>query len=148
MEDSKITKWYGKQVFDLATKANVAAMQKAAMVVEKDVKTNFTLQGSGKESRRGNKVHRASTKGQSPAIDTGVLRSSMTHTVRKSGFNVIGEIGPDIQRIAAQSPVGTDINYGLYLELGTSKMSPRPFLRPALQRTRSKVNQIFRQANK
>jgi len=31
-------KWYGKRVFTLATEANVAAMRKAALVVERDVK--------------------------------------------------------------------------------------------------------------
>jgi hypothetical protein len=32
--------------------------------------------------------------------------------------------------------VGTNLKYGRYLELGTRKMKPRPYLRPALERNR------------
>lgn len=148
MAKTGITKWFGKQVFTLVTKANVAAMQKAAFVVEADVKTHFTLQGSGRKYTRRGIEHIASMKGQPPAIDTGILRSSIMSDVEVVGMNVIGKVGPDVELLAAKTPVGTDIKYGLYLEVGTVNMSPRPFLRPALKRTARKVKQIFKQANK
>jgi HK97 gp10 family phage protein len=142
-----ITKWYGKQVFTLATKENVKAMHTAALLLERDVKTHFTLQGSGREYKRGGITHRASTPGQPPAIDTGTLRASIMNDVSVKAGNVTGRVGVDEDYIAAKAPVGTDVNYGLYLEVGTSRMSPRPYLRPALKRTRRKVNEIFRKAN-
>jgi HK97 gp10 family phage protein len=136
--------WYGNRVFTLATDANVEAMKKAALLVESDVKKNFTLQGQGRQYGR----HIASRPGEPPAIDTGTLRASIMNEVEKSGMNVTGKVGPDIEKIAAKAPVGTNVEYGFYLELGTSKMEPRPFLRPALRRTRKQVVKIFKEANK
>ena len=137
--------WYGNRVFTLATEANISAMNKAALLVESDVKQNFTLQGRGRVY--GRRKHRASLPGQPPAIDTGTLRASIMSEVERTGLNVIGKVGPDVEKIAAKAPIGTNINYGFYLELGTSKMQPRPFLRPALIRTRKKVVKIFKEAN-
>ena len=136
--------WYGNRVFTLATEANVEAMHKAAMLVESDVKKNFTLQGQGRRYGK----HTASRPGEPPAIDTGILRASIMNEVEVSGSSVNGKVGPDVEFMAAKAPVGTNVEYGYYLELGTSKMEPRPFLRPALIRTRKKVVKIFRDANK
>jgi HK97 gp10 family phage protein len=147
LKNAGIAKWYGKHVFTLATAANVAAMRRAALVVERDVQQNFTLQGSGREYKRGKKVHRASVKGEPPAIDTGVLRASIMSEVKTKGLGVIGMVGPDVEHIASKAEVGTDVNYGLYLELGTSRMQPRPFLRPALSRKKREVKNIFKKAN-
>ncbi len=69
-------------------------------------------------------------------------------------MSVEGRVGPDIEKIAkalrkrgAKADIAA-VNYGLYLEMGTSKMAPRPFLRPALRRTKRKVVKIFKDANK
>jgi HK97 gp10 family phage protein len=152
-------KWYGQKVFTLATKANVKAMKIAATHVANDVKTHFTRQGSGstvggvwrpgvgRRRTKDGKIHLASRPGQPPAIDTGVLRASIMSDVQVRGMNVIGKVGPDVEKIAAKADVGTDVEYGLYLELGTSKMAPRPFLRPSLRRTRRDVKRIFKRAN-
>jgi len=41
---------------------------------------------------------------------------------------------------------GTDVDYGLWVELGTSEMAPRPFLRPALDKAIKEVPAILRKA--
>jgi len=163
--EAYIADWRGKQVFTLATKANMEAMKKAAHLVEGDVKRHFTLIGSGRIYKRGKKIHRASAPGEAPAIDNNILRSSiMSNVFVDDNFNVIGQVGPDIEHIAerqqkriaaGKTSFGTDVNYGLYLELGTrrvtksgiKRMAPRPFLRPALRRTRHDVRRIFMKAN-
>lgn len=54
---------------------------------------------------------------QSPTyVRTGALRNSITH---------------DSDGEAAY--VGSNIEYAAYVEMGTSKMSPRPFIRPAVE---------------
>lgn len=53
-------------------------------------------------------------------VDTGRLRSSVEY-----------EVGRDSRGLVAR--IGTDVTYAVYLEFGTRRMSPRPFLRPALQ---------------
>lgn len=50
------------------------------------------------------------------AVDTGRLRNSVTHAV-------------DVDSVY----IGTNVEYGPYVELGTHKMAARPFLRPAAQ---------------
>lgn len=68
--------------------------------------------------RRALKVER-SAKRACP-VDTGRLRSSITH-----------EIQQDAQGLLAV--IGTDVNYAPYVELGTRYMAAQPFLRPALE---------------
>jgi HK97 gp10 family phage protein len=68
------------------------------------------------------RVHRRAK--QLAPVDTGRLRASVTY-----------EVGRDSQGLVAL--VGTDVSYGPYVELGTRRMSARPFLRPALQAARS-----------
>ncbi|AEE98029.1 HK97-gp10 family putative phage morphogenesis protein [Mahella australiensis] len=64
---------------------------------------------------------------------TGKLAGSMTHEVKnkgKAGIEVV--IGPDKEAF-----------YGLFNEFGTSKMSPQPFLRPAMDETSGKVKSVI-----
>lgn len=49
------------------------------------------------------------------AVDTGRLRASISHAID----------GDDVY-------IGTNVEYGPYVELGTSKMAPRPFLHDAI----------------
>jgi HK97 gp10 family phage protein len=55
--------------------------------------------------------------GDSPLLETGALRDSITHNVDANG---------------KEAAVGTDLDYAKYLEFGTSKMPARPFLGGAL----------------
>ena len=52
-------------------------------------------------------------------VDTGRLRNSITHRVEGGEKAVY---------------IGTNVEYGKYVELGTSKRKEHPFLRPAAQR--------------
>jgi len=63
--------------------------------------------------------HRSSLPGAPPAIDTGMLRDSIRH-----------EPGPEDP--GPSWDIGTDLYYSRFVEVGTSYMAPRPYLRPAL----------------
>lgn len=52
-------------------------------------------------------------------VDTGRLRSSITHELGHQGTVLVGR-------------VGTNVEYAPYVELGTRRMRAQPFLRPAL----------------
>ena len=82
--------------------------------------TRFWRDKDGRLRRGGRRVpHQASAPGMPPASDTGRLLTSIHHSVT----GVLDTL---------EARVGTDVNYALYLELGTRYMAPRPFLRPAL----------------
>ena len=78
----------------------------------------------------GKKHHHPSVDGDYPAPDTGTLMRSVTHDVRSNGTQIIGE-------------VGTTLEYGKYLEYGTSKMKPRPFLSLANIKLQSWFNEVW-----
>lgn len=47
----------------------------------------------------------------------------------------------DASKLTAR--VGTPLQYGLFLELGTSRAAPRPFLRRALRESANLIRKIF-----
>ena len=86
------------------------AVNSCALKVERDIKANMTPDGP-------------SAPGEAPAVDTGRLRASITHRVEMESGEVVGY-------------VGTNVEYAPYLEFGTTRMKPRPFMVPAIERNR------------
>lgn len=70
------------------------------------------------------RIHQASAPGQAPASDTGRLANSIT-------FERVSDL---------TASVGSVLAYATYLEYGTSRIAPRPFFRPAVERIRDKFN--------
>jgi HK97 gp10 family phage protein len=113
-------------------------LARAAIVVGTGAKRLLSVAGTGARTREGQvapavrtgkkRVYGAfpSKPGEPPRKQTGRLRSSVTH-----------EIGRGIAR------VGTNVLYGRFLELGTRKMAPRPWLRRALDEAREQVRTIL-----
>ena len=73
------------------------------------------------------RTHRASSAGQPPATDTGFLVN-----------NIFLKFDTDKLGVSVESRA----NYSAFLEFGTSKMSARPFLQPALESNKSKIRQL------
>jgi len=98
---------------------------RASQVVRK---TAFDIQGNAQASMSGHKsgqvyerygrAHQASAPGEAPAIDTGYLQNS-----------IAVEMLSDLQAI-----VFTNALYAEYLEFGTARMAPRPYMVPAAER--------------
>ena len=62
--------------------------------------------------------------GHAPAVRTGTLRRSITWK-------------PGIDGVSPYVDIGSNVLYAPYVELGTSRMAARPFLRPALEGARA-----------
>lgn len=62
-------------------------------------------------------------------VDTGRLRNSITHIVDEDGKCAI---------------IGTNVEYAPYVELGTTRQRPQPYLKPAAEDHESTYRSIFR----
>lgn len=74
--------------------------------------------------------------GQPPAVQMGFLRRGVTHVIEGTAEAPSGSVGP----------VRTDPDYPTFLELGTSKMAPRPVWGPAYDAIKSEAQEIMRAA--
>lgn len=63
------------------------------------------------------------------AVDTGRLRNSVSHIVD----------GEDVY-------IGTNVEYAAFVELGTSKMDPRPYLAPAATQHSEEYKELMTRA--
>ena len=70
--------------------------------------------------------------GEVPHVQTAQLKRSIFWEYQPSGPGGV-----------PSAIIGTPLKYGLYLERGTRRMAPRPYLRPALLRSTSAIQGIF-----
>jgi len=77
-------------------------------------------------------------------VDTGALKQSvgMKITQDKGLDTNIVSIGPRYKKKPKDGKKSPGI-YGLFVEIGTSKMAPRPWLRPALQAAKDRAVRAF-----
>lgn len=86
--------------------------------IENAAKASMPGRKSGRIYRRGAKTHQASAPGETPAIDLGFLvNSALTE-----------QDGPFRAR------TGFTMEYAVWLEFGTRRMAPRPYLGPAFEK--------------
>ena len=98
----------------------------------KDIQTG-AKSGRIYEKYNPRRTHRASAPGQSPASDTG----NLVRNIR------VRNVNKDFVKVESNAP------YSSFLEFGTSKMLPRPFLFPATERSRPKIAQaVFNRVKK
>ena len=154
-------KWYGEMFYSEARKSYIDALLRAALVVERYVKTHFSTAGvfgmrsNLKTRRRLKKKRIPSSPGQPPAVDLGSLRASITHDVITDAIVPHALVGSDTGKLTAEvskrkrgAKVGTSLDYGYYLEYGTRRMAARPYLRPALLACRGKIMRIMKSVAK
>lgn len=84
------------------------------------------------------KAHHPSMPGNPPAVDTGNLKNTIRYDVYKNEKEVYGVVGTTQK----------DPDYGNYLEFGTSKMAPRPWLKPAMQKNNDFIHYSIAKAIK
>lgn len=84
------------------------------------------------------KAHHPSLPGNPPAVDTSRLKGSIEYEVHNNKKEVYGIVGTTQK----------DPDYGLYLEYGTSKMAPRPWLKPAMIKNNNFIRNAIAKAVK
>jgi phage gpG-like protein len=106
-------------------KGAINFIERACITVENRARELLSIPGTGHEGTR----EEASQPGEPPRKQTGRLRASVTREIDES---------------ALEGRVGTNVDYGKYLELGTKRgILPRPWLRRALAEMQGRVNEIL-----
>ena len=105
---------------------------RATNMVENTAQESIKNRGTGRTYKRGDITHTASAAGQPPATDTGFLGQNITMNVDvKSNGTVVGQI-------ISAAP------YSKALEFGTTNMDARPFMQPALEKNKRKIERLFK----
>ena len=97
--------------------------------IDTTVQVGMAAGGGGRIYIRRGRAHQASSPGNMPARDLGALSASLQT-----------ELVPG----KAKGYYYTVMDYGVYLEYGTSKMAPRPFMTPSAERARPNFISKFR----
>jgi HK97 gp10 family phage protein len=98
-----------------------------AQLMRNEAIAKVSQAGTGKIYKKKNKTHQASRPGQAPATDTGILKA-----------NIFADLAQN--QLAARFGVKAGVKYARMLEYGTSKMKPRPFIRPAFKKFKDRIN--------
>ncbi len=108
--------------------AMIGVLAGTEMVAEEARRLIMRTRKSGRLYVRRGVKHRASAAGQAPASDTGRL---------------VGSIKTKYQPRELAGTVTASAKYAPFLEYGTRKMQPRPFMRPALANKSKQVTAVI-----
>ncbi len=114
--DLKINKNALLKVLDDANQLTEKAADKMANEMKKSILSGAK---SGRQYFSNGTRHTSSAPGQAPANNTGALVASIKVTKERN-----------------KSTINISKNYAIFLEFGTSKMRPRPFIIPAFLKTK------------
>jgi HK97 gp10 family phage protein len=119
--------------FKFANELDKAIKKYALEIRNTAVQTISRGARTGKFYKRRSIIHQASSPGEFPKTDTGRLVSSI-----RTDFRFL------------EADIGSDVNYSQYLEKGTTKMKPRPWLEPSLETQREwmieEINTVIKKA--
>lgn len=110
-------------------------VRRAALQWERGIKEVMTGDKSGAVypvPGTSDATYQASAAGESPAVRTGNLRSSISHRF--------------VAELAAH--IGSPVDYSLPLERGTKNMAKRPFIKPGFDKRRTAIQGQLRQAKR
>lgn len=141
-----VTVWHGDRVAEILQSELTRRLSAAAIVVQNHAKRLVGKEGTGVKGDGGGTqptgprnrkklIYGAfpSRPGEPPRKQTGRLQSSIAHELRVRGLFGRGLL----------ARVGTNVKYGRWLELGTRRMAPRPWLRRALDEMRGQIRTIL-----
>lgn len=120
--------WNGDGIRREAQREARRRLNAAAITVQDHAKRLLSVAGTAPGRSGGRRVYGAtrSAPGEPPRKQTGRLRASVAR---------------EVDGLTAR--VGTNVKYGLHLEIGTRHMAARPWLRRSLAESRNTITRIF-----
>lgn len=133
--------WKGDEVFVRLRNTAWNNLRLAAVFLKGQVKRKLSGGRSGRVYRvPGTKtLYTASAPGEAPASRTGTLRNAVQFQVNKADMEAL--VGPRALGGNSNTPEG----YPFWLEFGTKKMSPRPYMRPAFEESKGDLIRIMKE---
>ena len=123
--------WRGRKVFSKTKAETTIRMGQAVLFVQGQTKELLNRSQPLRRLSSGIRVGLDPSKpGEPPKRVEGSLLRSITTQVEVTTQRIIGRIG-------------TNIEYARFLELGTSRIRPRPYLRPALRKSQPALKKIL-----
>lgn len=117
--------WNGDRVLEKVRQGLISGVFRGTESVRNEaVRLILDTSKSGHVYRRRDVYHQASAPGEPPASNTGFLAANIDTSYDEGGLVGI---------------VTAHAAYAAYLEFGTIKMEPRPFMRPALDNKRDEI---------
>jgi hypothetical protein len=117
-----IRDWNGDKAIETLHVETMDAIERACIIVWRRADRLLSIEGTGREGT----VKDRSRPGEPPRKQTGELKDSVTY---------------EIDEKLSQGRVGTNVDHGKYLELGTKRgILPRPWLRRALLESADEIN--------
>ena len=114
---------FNKDIIGKIEKIAEDRVKDAGDIQLEETKKSLTGPRSGKIGNLpGGGKYRMSSPGETPAERSGELKKSIRMRLNRS-----------------QAFIGTDLDYGLALEYGTSKIKPRPFMRISHERAKGRI---------
>lgn len=126
-----------KKILRMQNKGVQAGLAFVAVSLQKRIRKRLSRAGSGVQYP-GNPA-RSSKKGEPPVAQSNQLRNSWIAGI-KSNFKAPGKFGV---RLSQGVGFGQAARYAFWLEGGTTRMEPRPFLRPSVDQIRPRAATIF-----
>jgi len=129
------TEWNPMAVVQMAKNASRINLEKASKLLIERIRASMREGKTGKTYNIGWFNNVASAEGETPAIMTGKLYSALEYKISEEGGELISRIGVNVD--------GTENGYAVYLELGTSKMGERSYLRRTLFQNEEEIRSIL-----
>ncbi len=130
--------WHGDAAMAHVRRNAVRFLTRAAIEVERRAKELLSVAGSGRSS-----VGRGAG-GRFRSVQGPVTRSSPGEPPRKQTGRLRASVTREIDEANLSAAVGTNVEYGRHLELGTKRgILPRPWLRRALADMQGRINSLL-----
>ena len=135
---------YGDQVRHLIRKEMQRRLKACAILVVNHAKELINIDGTGRAIRKYS-YHYAGRRrdAKKKGIIYGYVVSEPGEPPRKQFGRLLASVAWELLEADMKARVGTNVKYGRFLELGTSKMAARPWLRRALREKEAEIQAIL-----
>ena len=125
------TEWNPMAVINMAKSVSRRNLEQASQLLIDKIKESMRSAKSGR--RYG--FHIASAEGETPAVLTSKLINALEYKISDEGGELVSRIGVNVD--------SDETGYAVYLELGTSKMGERSYLRRTLFTNEDEIRRIL-----